>query len=64
VFPGEYVGQYTVYETVRHLYSSFSETKPLLKDDSFMVNKKFFATDLEKAITHVRGTFREKNKIP
>lgn len=57
-FPGEYVGQYAVYEAVRHLYSKSKELKPLLKDESLYLNKKFFGTDLEKGIEHVRGEFR------
>lgn len=49
-FPGEYVGQYGVYEAVRHLYSQAKETKHLIKEDSVYVNRNFFASDLEKAI--------------
>jgi hypothetical protein len=63
-FPGEYVGQYAVYEAVRHLYSKSKELKPLIKDESIFVNKKFFAADLEKSIDKVRTEFREKHKIP
>ena len=42
-FPGEYCGQYGVYEAVRHLYSQSKELRPLLKEESLYVNKKFFA---------------------
>lgn len=63
-FPGEYVGQYAVYEALRHLYSQSKELKPLLKDESLLVNRKFFAADLEKAIDKVRGEFRERHHIP
>lgn len=50
VFPGEYVGQYGVYEAVRHLYTQNKELKPLLKDESIYVNRKHFSSDLEKSI--------------
>jgi hypothetical protein len=53
-----------VYEAVRHLYSQSRELKPLLKDESLLLNKKHFASDLEKSIDHVRVSFREKHKIP
>ena len=63
-FPGEYVGQYGVYEAVKHLYSQTKELKPLLKEESLLVNRKFFSSDLENAIGQVKAQFREKHKIP
>jgi hypothetical protein len=61
--PGEYVGQYAVYEAVRHLYQQSKELKPLLKEDSLFVNKSFFGADLEKGIDKVRGEFRTRHNI-
>jgi hypothetical protein len=63
-FPGEFVGQYGVYDAVKHLYSQSKELKPLLKEESLYVNKKFFAVDLEKAIDQVKVDFRQRHNIP
>lgn len=63
-FPGEYVGQYGVYEAVKHLYLQNKDLKGLVKEDTLYANKKFFATDLENAILNVRNDFREKHKLP
>ena len=49
-FPGEYCGQYGVYEAVRHIYEQSRTLRPLLKDESMFVSRKYFASDLEKAI--------------
>ena len=62
-FPGEYVGQYAVYEAIRHIYQQSKELKHLLKEESLFINKNFFASDLEKGIDKVRNTFREKHNI-
>ena len=62
-FPGEYVGQYLVYEAIRHLYSQSKELKPLLNEESLYINKKFFAADLEKGIEQVRNRFRQEHNI-
>ena len=62
-FPGEYVGQYGVYDAVKHIYSQTKELQPLLKDESLFINKSFFASDMEKGISKVRSTFREKHGI-
>lgn len=62
-FPGEYVGQYEVYNAVRHIYKSSKELSQLLKADSLYVNRKFFASDLEKAIDGVRADFRKRHQI-
>jgi len=63
-FPGEFAGQYGAYDAIRHLYSQNRDLKALLKDESFMVNRKFFAADLEKAIAGVKQEFRSKHNIP
>ncbi len=36
----------------------------MLHDESLLVNRKFFAADLEKAISGVRQEFRAKHSIP
>lgn len=63
-FPGEYAGQYGAYDAIKHLYQQSKELKPLLKEESLLINKKFFASDLEKAIAQVRSDFRERHRIP
>lgn len=49
-FPGEYVGQYGVYEAVKHIYQSSSNLQGLVKDDHLLTNKRYFSTDIEKAV--------------
>lgn len=63
VFPGEYVGQYGTYEAVKHIYQSTESMKPLLEDDHLLVNKRYFSSDVEKAISGIRDTFRAKHNI-
>lgn len=61
VFPGEYVGQYAVYEAIRHIYQQSKELRPLVKDNSLYLNKNYFAADMEKGIDVVRKNFRAKH---
>lgn len=51
-FPSEYIGQYGVFEAVRHIYESSSSLKHLVSQDGseLHVSKKYFSTDSEKAI--------------
>ena len=63
VFPGEYVGQYGTYEAVKHIYSQNESMKGLDKGDHILVNKRYFASDMEKALGKVRTDFRAKHKI-
>ena len=51
-FPSEYMGQYGVFEAVRHIYESSPQLKRLVSEDGseLHVNKRYFATDCEKAI--------------
>jgi lipid A disaccharide synthetase len=46
------------------LYSQTKELKHLLRDESFLVNRKYFASDLEKAVSQARSDFRQRNQIP
>ena len=62
-FPSEYIGLTGVYDTVRHIYDSSSHLKHLLKDNSLMTNKRYFATELEKGIDGIRANFRERHQI-
>jgi len=62
-FPGEYVGQYGVYEAVKHVYQSTEALKPLLKDDHLLTNKRYYQVEMEQAITSIRETFRAKHQI-
>jgi hypothetical protein len=63
-FPGEYAGQYGAYEAIRHLYSQSKSLRPLLKDESMFISRKYFASDLEKAITEVRENWRAQHEVP
>ena len=51
-FPSEFIGQYGVYEAVKHIYQNSSGLKHLVSDDGseLHVSKKFFSTDCEKGI--------------
>jgi hypothetical protein len=63
-FPGEYIGQYGVYEAVNHIYAN-SHLKHLISEDgnSLFTNKKYFASDLEKGIDNIRQDWRAANSI-
>ena len=63
VFPGEYIGQYGVYEAVKHVYQKNKSTADLAKEDYLLVNKRYFASDMEKAIEGIRSTFRQEHNI-
>jgi hypothetical protein len=64
-FPGEYIGQYGVYEAVRHIYSRSKALSSLVSEDGseLHVSQRYFATDLEKGIENVRSEFRQKHQI-
>ena len=64
-FPGEYIGQYGTYEAVKHIYSKTESLKHLLSEDGseLHVSKRYFATDLEKAIQGIRTEWRDQNQI-
>jgi hypothetical protein len=51
-FPAEYVGQYGVYEAIKHIYSKSKQLSNLLNSDGseLHVSKRYFSSDLEKAI--------------
>jgi hypothetical protein len=62
-FPSEYMGQYGVYEALRHIYSKSPVLSKLISADGseMHVSKKYFATDVEKAIEGIRSEWRAKN---
>lgn len=62
-FPGQFVGQHGVYDTVRHLMGSDPEQKHLVTDYSIQINDKWFAGDLDLSIQKVRRAFRNKHKL-
>jgi len=63
VYPGEYVGQYGIYDAVKHVYGKSKNLKHLAKDDYLLTSKRYFAADMEKAIEGIRDTFRAEHKI-
>lgn len=62
-FPGEFVGQYGVYEALHHIYSKTPSLKHLISDDSLYINREHFAADTEKAIDGIRKDFRHRHEI-
>lgn len=63
VFPSEYVGQYGVYEAVKHVYQKTPSLSAHLHDDYLLTNKRYFASDMEKAIQNIRANFRAEHNI-
>jgi hypothetical protein len=65
-FPGEYVGQYGVYEAVRHIYQKSKNLSHLVNADGseLHVSQRYFTSDLEKAILNIRKEWREANQVP
>lgn len=65
-FPGEYVGQYGVYEAVRHIYQKSKNLSHLVNSDGseLHVSQRYFTSDLEKAILNIRNEWREANQVP
>lgn len=63
VFPGDYVGQYGVYEATKHVYESNENMKHLVEDDYLHVNRRYFASDVEKGVGAIRANFRQQNQI-
>ena len=65
-FPSEYMGQYGAYEAIRHIYGTSEKLRGLVSADGseLHVNKKYFASDLEKAIEGIRGKWRDSQGIP
>lgn len=64
-FPSEYIGQYGVYEAVKHIYQKNSHLAHLISDDdnSLHVSKRYFATELEKGIDKIRQDWRDANNL-
>jgi len=60
-FPGEYIGQYGVFDATKHVYQKTSSMQNLIQDDSILVNKRYFSSDMEKAIGQIRTQFRTEN---
>ena len=63
-FPGEYVGQYGVYEATRELLKRDPDSQKLIKDESIYVLRKNNQSYTEHIVTKIRKEFREKNQIP
>jgi hypothetical protein len=64
-FPSEYMGQYGVFEAVRHIYQSSNGLKHLVSEDGseLQVSKRYFSTNTEKAIQDIRSNWREQNGL-
>lgn len=63
VFPGEYIGQYGVYEATKHVYNSNSNLKHLVKEDFLLTDQRYHAADMEKGIENMRQAFRDEHHI-
>ena len=50
VFPGEYMGQYGVYDAVKHVYSNTESLKSFIKEDFLLTNQRYFAAEMERGI--------------
>lgn len=61
VFPGNYVGQYGVYEAVKHVYEKTPSLSHLIKDDHLLTNRRYFSSEMENAVLSIRNNFREKH---
>lgn len=59
-FPSEYIGQYGVYEAIKHIYSKNSSLSHLISEDgnSLKTSNKYFASEVEKGIDHIRQDWR------
>ena len=64
-FPSEYMGQYGVFEAVRHIYENSPRLRHLVNDDGseLHVSQRYFSTDCEKGIQDVRSAWRAANDI-
>lgn len=64
-FPSEYVGQYGVYEAVKHIYSKSKHLKHLVSADGseLHVSKRYFSSDIEKAVIQIRQEWREAHGV-
>jgi len=63
-FPGHYVGQYGVYESMRELLSRDPNSKNLIKENSIYLIRKNNPTYTEHIISKIRDQYRAKNNIP
>ena len=63
VFPSEYIGQYGVYDAVKHVYQSSKTLSGLVKDDYLLTDKRYFSSDMEKAIIQIRDKFRQEHNV-
>ena len=62
-FPGLYVGQYGVYDAIKHIMSSDPAQKHLVFENSISLSKGYFAGDLEASIQKLKASFRSKHEI-
>lgn len=62
-FPGQYCGQYGVYDALNHVYSKYQPLSHLKLEDHILLSRKYFAMDTEKAVQSRREAFREAQKI-
>ena len=63
MFPGEYVGQYGVYDAVKHVYQSSNTHKGLVQDDHLLANTRYFSSEMEVGIQNLRTQFRSEHGI-
>lgn len=52
-----------MYEAVKHIYTKNAHLAHLVKEESLLTSNKFFASELEKGINHIRDEFRQKHSL-
>ena len=63
-FPGEFTGQYGVYEQVHTINKHIPTQNTLNKEHRLFASKEYFAQEQEKGIQAMKKAFREKHGIP
>jgi len=62
-YPGQYTGQYGVYDAVRHLFEQHAPSKRFLGNNTVSLSRKDYARQMEEAVTGNRNQFRERHGI-
>lgn len=63
VYPSHYIGQYGVYDALRHVLSKSGLFKDFIFENSIMISRFHSLEDIEKARTKVSEEFRKENNL-